>query len=108
MGVEEGGREGLAQREGRIRRDGLLRTDLPWGSPFKGLDPQVLRDEEGTLVQGHLQKVGKKDHVSCCSAGQLSSPISWGWEGAGPTAQLLPGTRGQVLFPSTRRTGREW
>lgn len=100
--------EGRISTEGRIRRDGLLRTDLPWGSPYKRLDPEVLRDEEGTLVQGHLQKAGKKDHASCCPAGQLTSPISLGWEGAGPTAPLPPGTKGQVLFPSIRHTGKEW
>lgn len=93
-GGESGGwREGGISTEGgeeRIWRDGLLRTDLPWGSPLKGLDLQTLRDKEGTLVQGHLQKAGKKDHACCCSAGQLSSPVSWGWAGAGPTAQLSP------------------
>lgn len=94
--------EGGISTEGGIRRDGLHKTDLPCGSPVKALDPRVLRDEEGTLVQGHLQKAGRKDHAPRCSAGQLSLPISQEWEGAGPTAQLPPGTRGLVLSPSTQ------
>ena len=72
------------------------------GSPLKVLDPQVLRNEEGTLAK---VTSGKRERRTMHPAAQLdSSPYQSprSGRGAGPTAQLPPGTRGLVLSPSTQ------
>lgn len=64
--------EGGISTEGGEDQEGWASQDC---LPFQGLDLQIFRDEE-TLVQGHLQKGGRKGPCICCSVGQLSSTIS--------------------------------